>query len=90
MTPHQPQPHTDGWQTMETAPRHYKPIYACDVVRCYEGKVAHNGAEWELISHDGFPMGVGFYPTHWRPLPDLPKPPSPNHPITPADEGEAA
>lgn len=60
------------WQPIETAPRHYKPILACNPEKGHEAIVVHNGAEWELLSHDGFPMGIGFYPTHWMPLPKPP------------------
>lgn len=62
----------DRWMPIEAAPKNYKPIWGCDLKRGYEAKVLHNGTEWECVSHDGFPMGVGFYPTHWQPLPDLP------------------
>ncbi|MBY3073424.1 DUF551 domain-containing protein [Rhizobium laguerreae] len=60
------------WQDISTAPRNYKPIWACNPQKGHEGIVVHNGSEWELLSHDGFPMGVGFYPTHWMPLPAPP------------------
>jgi hypothetical protein len=63
------------WQPISSAPKHYKPILACDPAKGYEAIVVHNGAEWELLSHDGFSMGVGFYLTHWMPLP---KPPIPH------------
>lgn len=62
----------DRWQPIETAPRNYKPIWGCDSERGFEAKVCHNGTEWECISHDNFPMGIGFYPTHWMPLPSFP------------------
>ena len=62
-----------GWRTIETAPRHHKPFWGCDAVRGYDAKVIHNGSEWECVSHDNFPMGIGFYPTHWMPLPTPPK-----------------
>jgi hypothetical protein len=63
------------WRPIETAPKHYKPILACNPDKGHEAIVVHNGAEWELLSHDGFPMGVGFYPTHWSPLPKPPEGP---------------
>ena len=65
-------PDEHGWFPIETAPKHYKPIHAINVEHGYEAIVAHNGTEWECISFDSFPMGVGFYPTHWQPLPKPP------------------
>ncbi|QIG76678.1 hypothetical protein EVC28_054 [Rhizobium phage RHph_I1_23] len=61
------------WQTMETAPKHYMPILACNPENGYRGIVFHNGFEWELLSYDGCHMGIGFYPTHWTFLPDIPQ-----------------
>lgn len=74
-----------AWQPIETAPKHYKPILACNPDKGYEAIVVHNGAEWELLSHDGFPMGIGFYPTHWMPLPKPPEATTAPKPFTFAD-----
>lgn len=60
------------WQDISTAPKNFKPILACNPARGHEAIVVHNGLEWELLSYDGFPMGAGFYPTHWVPLPAPP------------------
>lgn len=60
------------WRDIATAPKHSKPIWGCDVLHGFDAKILHNGREWECVSFDNFPMGVGFYPTHWQPLPDLP------------------
>lgn len=65
-----PERERHGWQPIEVAPRHHKPIWGCDFVRGYDAKILHNGSEWECVSHDNFPMGIGFYPTHWMPLPE--------------------
>lgn len=61
------------WKPIETAPRHYKPVLACDADHGYEAIMIHNGKEWETLTYDGFPSGTGFYPTHWF---SLPAPPS--------------
>jgi hypothetical protein len=60
------------WQDISTAPKHYKPILACDPAKGYEAIVVHNGSEWEILRYDGFLMGAGFYPTLWHPLPEPP------------------
>ena len=73
MTPPDAKADKNGWRSdMENAPRHYKPILACDIENGHEGIVVHNGSEWECLSFNSFPMGVGFYPTHWMPLPTPP------------------
>lgn len=61
-----------SWQPIETAPKHYKPILGCDPSMGYEAIVVHNGREWECLSFNSYPLGVGFYPTHWHPLPEPP------------------
>lgn len=62
------------WKLIETAPKHFKPILGCDPSKGYEAIVVHNGREWECLSFDSYPMGIGFYPTHWMPLPEPPPP----------------
>lgn len=58
------------WQPIESAPD--GPIWACDAAWRYEARVVRSGAEWECVNFDGTRMGVGFYPTHWMPLPPHP------------------
>lgn len=61
------------WQPIDTAPKN-EVIWACDAVRGYDGKVMYAGGEWMCINFNQFGMDIGFYPTHWMPLPTLPKP----------------
>lgn len=65
----------DGWRAdMENAPKDGTRIWALDDATGYLGKVAFDGFEWECISYNDMPMGIGFYPTHWMPLPASPLP----------------
>lgn len=59
------------WQPMESAPKDTV-IWACDPSRGYESKVISHGPEWMCIDWRGFAMNIGFYPTHWMPLPEPP------------------
>lgn len=65
------------WQPIETAPRDGTIIYACDAVRGYDSKVAFlkTSGEWVCIDFNQSTMNIGFYPTHWYPLINLPAPP---------------
>lgn len=63
-----------GWLPIDTAPRDGTTVFACDRQMGHRGMVHFNGIEWEMV--DGLsntPMGKGFYPTHWMPLPEGPK-----------------
>lgn len=61
------------WRTIESAPRDGKTIFAASQLMGQRGMVHFNEqGEWEMV--DGLtnlPMGIGFYPTHWFPLPEL-------------------
>jgi hypothetical protein len=65
------------WQPIDTAPRDGTTIFAADWKEGQRGMVHFNAqGEWEMV--DGLhnqPMGIGFYPTHWMPLPKSPPPP---------------
>lgn len=63
-----------GWQPIETAPRDGEVILACNSGKAQRGMVFFNSlGEWELINGlTNYPMGIGFYPTHWMPLPTAP------------------
>src|SRR5262245_3063423 len=57
------------WQPIETAPRNGKTIFAEHWQTGQRGMVHFNSqGEWELVSMNNTPMGIGFYPTHWVPL----------------------
>jgi hypothetical protein len=65
-----------AWRSIETAPRDGTTIFGCSWKMGQRGMVSFNGREWELVNGlTNFPMGVGFYPTHWVPLPPQPEPP---------------
>ena len=66
------------WQPIETAPID-RPILATSAIYGQWAIVeANEFAEWECLSFELSPMGVGFYPTHWMPLPP---PPASNEPL---------
>lgn len=68
----------DGWRPIDSAPRDRTTIFACDDKNGHRGLVSFNGREWECVHPlHNTPMGVGFYPTHWR-----------DEPAQPAGEGE--
>jgi hypothetical protein len=58
-----------GWRGIENAPARTL-IVAADHVRKYYavGRMNAHG-EFEQTDKSGVPMGIGFYPTHWLPLP---------------------
>jgi len=64
-----------GWQPIATAPLDGTDVLAIDVVRGYSGLVKFIDNEWESLNITGDAMGIGFYPSHWMPLP---KPPEEN------------
>jgi len=57
------------WQDIKTAPKNGYPIYAIDNKSHLNGKVCFVNGDWEQINVHGECMGIGFYPTHWMPLP---------------------
>lgn len=66
-------PHSaGGWRPIESAPSRVLMVGA-DHAQGYRaiGMVNANG-EFEEADRHGKPNGVGFYPTHWMPLPDTP------------------
>jgi hypothetical protein len=63
-----------NWKPIETAPIDGTTVFATNWRLGQRGMVSFNGSEWEMV--DGLtnqPMGVGFYPTHWMPLPEPPQ-----------------
>lgn len=68
----------DEWKLIETAPRDGTTVFAQNWQTAQRGMVHFNGqGEWEMV--DGLtnmPMGIGFYPTHWMPLPKQPEHPN--------------
>ena len=62
------------WKTIETAPIDGAQFFGQNWRTGQRGILYRNKQwEWELI--DGMtntPMGIGFYPTHWMPLPNPP------------------
>ncbi len=80
-TPHQPQPHTDGWQTIETAPHGW-----IDILLYVPDEDDGTGSQgvvkgWYSEKDGGFDCWMTYeasssakiVPTMWQPLP---KPPS--------------
>lgn len=62
------------WRAISSAPRDGTTIFGYAYKMGQRGMVSWNGSEWEMV--DGLtnlPMGVGFYPTHWLPLPPHPE-----------------
>ena len=58
------------WRLIETAPRDGVTIFGENVNLGQRGMVHWNGWEWEIVDGlDNMPMGIGFCPTHWMPLP---------------------
>lgn len=68
----QPAPAVGEWQDMPSAPKDGTRVWAYDADHGYEAKVAFIQGEWECIDFDDYGMNVGFYPTHWMPLPAKP------------------
>jgi hypothetical protein len=61
------------WQPISDAPRDGTTVFATNWKMGQRGMVSFNGHEWEMV--DGLtnlPMDIGFYPTHWMPLPPQP------------------
>lgn len=66
----------DGWQPIENAPRDGTRILSCrpdfkDRPLIY-AIVAYKDGEWHQQALMGGSLGVGYYPTHWQPLPNPP------------------
>lgn len=60
------------WQLIETAPIDAI-IYGFDIKSKRNAKVFYNGNnEWEEVDSLDRGMAIGFYPTHWMPLPEPP------------------
>jgi len=63
-----------GWRPIEEAPRDGTAIFGCNYEMGHRGMVSFNGHEWEMVNGlTNMPMGIGFYPTHWQPLPTPPE-----------------
>ena len=64
-----------NWRDIATAPRDGTTIFGANTKLAQRGFVHFNAnGEWELV--DGltnYPMGKGFYPTHWMPEPKPPR-----------------
>lgn len=68
-TPHQPQPHTDGWQEIGTAPKDGSYI----IGRLANGEVFR--VSWHLFGKPGWfaASDIGFVtPKYWMPMPKEP------------------
>ena len=62
------------WQPIETAPRDGTTVFGESAKMGQRGMVHWNEGEWEMVNGlTNTPMGIGFYPTHWMPLPDAPE-----------------
>lgn len=63
-----------GWREIETAPRDGTVILGADFERGYRGLVLYQPPEWHMVNLScDKTIGMGFYPTHWMPLPEPPK-----------------
>lgn len=62
-----------GWRTMESAPRDGTRILATDPFHNYVAVMVSDGPEWAICNHRGSPIGIGFYPGYWLPLPAAPQ-----------------
>lgn len=64
-----------AWQPIETAPKDGTTIFGANVKLGQRGLVhMNNQGEWELVNGlTNYPMGIGFYPTHWMPEPKPPQ-----------------
>ena len=62
------------WQPIKTAPRDGTIIYGESWKTAQRGLIYFNSeGEWELINGmNNLPMGIGFYPTNWMHVPELP------------------
>jgi len=68
-----PSPVPSNWRPIAEAPRDGTRIWACNPTRGHRGEVFWNGREWELVDAlSGKPIGIGFYPAYWQPLPSPP------------------
>lgn len=62
------------WRPITTAPRDGVTIFACSKRMGQRGMVSFQNGEWEMVNGlTNLPMGVGFYPSHWVPLPPAPE-----------------
>lgn len=57
------------WLPIETAPKDGTSILAYHENHGYVGIVVFKDNEWELVDVANQPVGIGFYPTHWSPIP---------------------
>lgn len=66
----------DIWEKIETAPKDGSPILAWQAETIYKfgfGICGYFNNEWELLNPNGTGLSIGFYPTHWVPLPHCPE-----------------
>jgi hypothetical protein len=64
-----------AWRPIETAPKDGTIIYGENGKFGQRGLVHFNSqGEWEMVNGlTNMPIGIGFYPTHWQPLPTPPE-----------------
>ena len=63
-----------GWQPIETAPKDGTPVHLLDEITGSQRWAVYARGQWRDGTHPRSEM-VGLpSPTHWRPLPDGPKP----------------
>lgn len=64
------------WQPIDTAPKDGTTIFGANWKLGQRGLVHMNHqGEWEMVNGlTNMPMGIGFYPTHWMPMSEVPAP----------------
>jgi hypothetical protein len=71
-----------GWRPIDSAPRDGRRFVGLDAEHRYLAVGYYDArGEFEQVDRTLEPMSIGFYPTHWMPLPDPP--------ATPANETRA-
>jgi hypothetical protein len=62
-----------AWGPIETAPKDGTRFLGCDASRRYLALGYFDAlGEFDEVDRSGSATGIGFYPTHWQPLPEPP------------------